>query len=78
MASHKTAPKLYEFYSIIHDKEKMVKFMRDKNLLPSSMKCGSCGEQMNTSKKSSKSDGEKWKCVVCMSTTIRKNTLFEV
>ena len=51
MASNKTAPELFEFYSIVHDTEKMIIFMREKHLLPSSMKCGSCSEEMIMSKK---------------------------
>ena len=62
MALQMNAPKLFEIYKLFNDHELLMQFMRNKKLLKSQMKCTTCGENMVISKKSSKPDGEEWKC----------------
>ena len=77
--STQPAPKLLEFYSIISDHDKLLKYLRELHIIDDNRNCIQCNQNMKLSKNLKKIDSEEWRCNNCLRVeSIRLKSIFEV
>ena len=79
MADNHQAPKLYDFYSIISDHDRLLKYLRELHLIDDTRNCNLCLKEMKLSKNYKKNDQQEWRCDGCLRVeSIRLSSVFEV